>query len=75
MPSFRNAYSEGFRMISVLSGIVVAGAGIGCLWYCKPYNGQVQWFVKAPVLDWLIPTVIVSVLAIGVALVVSGVVD
>jgi hypothetical protein len=75
MPSFRNACSEGFRMISVLSGIVVTGAGIGGLWYCKPHNGQVHWFVKAPVLDWLIPTVIVSVLAIGVALVVSGVVD
>ena len=62
-------------MISIISGVVVAGAGIGGLWYCKPRNGQIQWFAKAPVLDWLIPTVIVSALAIGLALVVSGAVD
>jgi hypothetical protein len=59
-------------MISVLSGIVVTGAGIGGIWYCKPQDGRIQWFIEAPVLDWLIPTVIVSALATGVALVVAG---
>jgi hypothetical protein len=38
-----------------------------------PKNGQSQWFAKAPVLDWLIPTAIVAALAIGVALVISGI--
>jgi hypothetical protein len=71
MPSSR---SEGIGMISLISGIVVTGAGIGSLWYCKPRDGEVQWFIEAPVLDWLIPTVIVSVLGVGVALVISGVV-
>jgi ABC-type enterobactin transport system permease subunit len=72
MPSLRNACSEGLRMISFLSGIVVTGAGIGSLWYCKPRAGKPQWFIEAPVLDWLIPTVIVSALGVGLALVISG---
>jgi hypothetical protein len=71
MPSSRN---EGIGMLSLLSGIVVAGAGIGSLWYCKPRAGKTQWFIEAPVLDWLIPTVIVSVLGVGIALVIAGVV-
>jgi len=60
-------------MVSVLSGIAVASAGIGGLWYCKPRNGEVQRIVRAPLLDWLIPTAIVGALAIGIALVISGI--
>ena len=60
-------------MISVISGIMVTGAGIGSLWYCKPHNGKIQWYIEAPVLDWLIPTAVVSALGFGVALLVSGV--
>jgi hypothetical protein len=60
-------------MISILSGAVVVGAGIGGLWYCKPRSGRIQWFIEAPVLEWLIPIAIVATLAVGVALVVSGV--
>ncbi len=59
-------------MLSVLSGMVVTGAGIGSLWYCKPRHGEVQWFARAPILEWLIPISIVAALALGVAMVVSG---
>ena len=59
-------------MISILSGFVVTGAGAAGLWFAMPRNGSAQWFTKAPVLDWLIPTAIVAALAIGMALVVSG---
>jgi hypothetical protein len=61
-------------MISVISGVVVMGAGAAGLWFAMPKDGQPQPFAKAPVLEWLIPTMIVAALAIGVALVVSGVV-
>jgi hypothetical protein len=60
-------------MISILSGVVVSGAGAAGLWFAMPRNGHAQWFAKAPVLDWLIPTAIVAALAIGVALVISGI--
>jgi hypothetical protein len=60
-------------MISIISGFVVSGAGAAGLWFAMPKHGQPQWFAKAPVLDWLIPTAIVAALAIGVALVISGI--
>ena len=60
-------------MISVISGVIVTGAGVGGLLYCRPHNGQPNWLVAMKVFDWLIPILIVTALAIGVALVVSGV--
>jgi hypothetical protein len=30
-------------MLSILSGLVVAGAGLAGFWYAKPRNGQVRW--------------------------------
>ncbi len=60
-------------MLSVLSGVIVAGAGVGGFWYIKPRNGQVHWLATKPVLDWLIPILIVSALAIGLSMVVAGV--
>ena len=61
-------------MLSVLSGVIVAGAGVGALWYCKPRNGQVHPLVAKPLLDWLIPVLIITAFAIGGSLVISGVV-
>ena len=60
-------------MFSVISGVIVTGAGVGGLWYCRPHNGQLNPLVAKKVFDWLIPILIVTALAIGVALVVSGV--
>ena len=61
-------------MLSFLSGLVVTGAGVAGLWYSMPKNGQVRWFVVAPVLDWFVPTLIVAALAIGITMTVAGVV-
>jgi hypothetical protein len=61
-------------MISFISGLIVTGAGVTGIWYCKPRGGEVQWFVVAPVLDWLIPTGLISALGLGIALIVSAVV-
>jgi hypothetical protein len=61
-------------MISFISGVIVAGAGVTGVWYCKPRDGEVQWFVVAPVLDWLIPTGLITALGLGIALIVSAVV-
>ena len=62
-------------MMSILSGLAVTGAGLASLWYAKPHNGQVRWFATAPVLDWLVPVLILGTLAVGVSLVFSGIVS
>ncbi len=60
-------------MFSVISGVIVTGAGVGGLWYCRPRDGHINPLVAKNVFDWLIPILIVTALAIGIALVVSGV--
>jgi hypothetical protein len=60
-------------MLNFMSGLAVAGSGAAGLWYCWPRNGRVHPLIVMPVLDWLIPTGIVSALAIGATLIVSGV--
>ena len=60
-------------MFQFVSGLVVAGSGAAGLWYCRPRNGQIHPLAIKPVLDWLIPISIVTALALGCALIVSGV--
>lgn len=59
-------------MLSIISGLVVAGGGVSGLWYFRPRNGQVHPLATAPVLDSVIPIAIVCALAIGGALIISG---
>jgi hypothetical protein len=60
-------------MFSIISGVAVfAGGGAG-LWYFRPTNGQPHRLTVTPLLDSLIPIGIVTALAIGVALIVSGI--
>ena len=59
-------------MLSVLSGIVVAGAGGVGLWHFTPKNGVPHPHTKVPVLDSLIPITIVAAFGVGLALVVAG---
>ncbi len=61
-------------MISLLSGIVLTGAGSASIWYFMPRNGVVHPLAQKPLLDSFIPIGIVSALGIGVALIVAGVV-
>jgi hypothetical protein len=60
-------------MLYLVSGLAIAGSGVAGLWYCSPRNGQVNPLAMKPVLDWLIPIGIVTALALGAALIVSGV--
>jgi hypothetical protein len=60
-------------MFSIISGLVVFGGGSAGLWYFKPTNGQPHRLTVMPLLDSLIPIAIVTALAIGVALIVSGI--
>jgi hypothetical protein len=59
-------------MLYFFSGLAIAGSGAAGLWYCSPRNGQVSPLAIKPVLDWLIPIAIVTALALGAALIVSG---
>lgn len=60
-------------MFYFVSGLVVAGSGAAGLWYYRPRNGQVHPLAVTPVLEWLIPIGIVTALALGSALIVSGI--
>lgn len=60
-------------MLHIISGLVVAGSGAAGLWYCRPRNGQVHPLAVTPVLEWSIPIGIVTALALGSALIVSGI--
>lgn len=57
-------------MLSVLSGL--AGAGGAGSWYLKPRDGHVHPLAVAPVLDWLLPTLLVGALIFGTAPIVAG---
>ena len=61
-------------MLYFFSGLILAGAGIGGFWYCRPRNGQVNALAMKPGLDFMIPIGIVTALALGLALIVSGVI-
>ena len=72
MPAFHNVRTGGLAMISIISGIVVGGAGGAGLWYFMPHNGKVHRLAAMPLLDSLIPIGIVSAFAIGAALIIAG---
>ena len=59
-------------MLSVISGLVVGGAGGTALWYLKPRNGVPHPLVVKPFLESLIPIAIVTALGFGIALIVAG---
>jgi hypothetical protein len=60
-------------MLQVFSGLIITGAGAGSLWYFRPHNGQVHPMAVRRGLDFLIPICIVTALALGIALIVAGV--
>ena len=59
-------------MISVMSGLVVIGAGSSGFWYLRARDGHAHPLALMPVLDWLLPTALVGLLAFGTALIISG---
>jgi hypothetical protein len=60
-------------MLSILSGLVLLGSGFAGIWYFKPNNGEPHWHTKVPVLDSVIPIMIVGAFAVAVAIIVAGV--
>jgi hypothetical protein len=61
-----------FEMLSIVSGAAITGAGVAGFWYLRPRNGQVHPLAAKPVLEWVLPTLLVGTLAFGVALIISG---
>jgi hypothetical protein len=68
-----SAESGAIVMLQFFSGLAVASSGVAGLWYCWPRNGQAHPLIVMPVLDSLIPIAIVTALALGTALIISGV--
>jgi hypothetical protein len=60
-------------MISAIVGVVVFCAGGTGLWYFIPRNGQSHPHTEVPVLDSVIPIMIVAAFAVAVAMIVAGV--
>jgi hypothetical protein len=59
-------------MLSVISGIVIMGSGGGGLWFFMPNKGEPHAHTTVPVLDSVIPILIVTAFAVGLALIVGG---
>lgn len=59
-------------MLSVVSGLVVGGAGGAALWYLKPRNSMIHPLIKRPWFEATIPIVVAAAIAFGLALIVSG---
>ena len=60
-------------MISIISGVVILCAGGVGLWYFKPHHGQVHWHTKVPILDSVIPVIIVAAFAVAVSIIIAGI--
>ena len=59
-------------MNNIILGIVFfAAAGVG-LWWFMPHHGQLHWHTKVPLLDSVIPVMIVSALAVAVSTIIAG---
>jgi hypothetical protein len=63
---------RGLAMLSILSGLVAVGASGAGLWYFKPRGGAVHPLVVKPFFDSFIAIAIMSVFAVGVALILDG---
>jgi hypothetical protein len=66
---------EGHTMWSVVSGVVVMGLGLGGFWYLRPQNGVVRPIMVKPVYDYMIPIGLLGIIAIGIAMIFTGLVE
>lgn len=71
LPAFRGARTV--AMLSVISGLIVGGAGGATLWYLRARDGVIHPLIKNPWLESTIPIGIATAIAFGVALIASGV--
>jgi hypothetical protein len=59
-------------MLSVFSGTVLVAAGGTTFWWFTPRNGAVHPMVLKPFFDSTLTIAVMGVLALGIALVISG---
>ncbi len=59
-------------MLSVISGLVVGGAGGATLWCLRARNGAIHPLIQNPWLEAPIAIGIAAAIAFGIALVASG---
>jgi hypothetical protein len=62
-------------MFSIISGAIAIGGGGAGIWYLMPRHGQLHPLARAPFLDSLLPIGIVTAFALGLALIVAGIVN
>ena len=60
-------------MTSIIWGVALLVAGCAGVWYFKPHNGQLHWHTKVPLLDSMIPIMIMGAFAVAVAEIVAGI--
>lgn len=60
-------------MLSILSGVMLIAAGGTGLWWFTPRNGVVHPMVLRPFFDTSLAIGVMGVLAVGLALLVSGI--
>jgi hypothetical protein len=60
-------------MLSILSGVMLIAAGGTSLWWFTPRNGVVHPMVLRPFFDTSLAIGVMGVLAVGLALLVSGI--
>ena len=60
-------------MISIITGVVIFCVSWVGIWYFKPHKGQNHWHTKVPILDSVIPVILVAGFAVAVSIIVAGV--
>ena len=60
-------------MISIVTGVCFLAAGVVGLWYFIPHKGQLHWHTQVPILDSVIPVMIVAAFAVAVSTIIAGV--
>ncbi len=60
-------------MINLAAGLILLGGSVAALWYFRPRNGMPAKIVTLPLMETLVPLGVTSGLALGMAMVVAGV--
>lgn len=58
-------------MIRIIVGLLIVVGSIGLLWVMLPTNGKLSRLATTPILESILPLVIVSGFAVGLALIFS----
>lgn len=56
----------------VVAGLIFIALAVALMAYCRPHRGRPSRFATMPVLDSLIPLLVTSGVALGLAMIVAG---